>query len=472
MLRDFFCIFIIKFRPYNLLSMKCKICNNDVTLRSMAMHLKWNHSLNTKEYISKFGEFRPKNIKKIQSLKSSKLKCLECNMVLKDQRGLMFHITKKHKISHQDYILKHYFNNIHPLCKCGCGEKTSFLKYDKKNWFAFYIKGHWDWVKPGYNTHSESTKKQMRKSAIKRIENEKGLFKGISKAEKELLSFIKSQYKGRIISNDIELLEGKEIDIYLPDLNLAIEFNGTYYHSDLFKKDKQYHLKKTKECNALGVKLIHIWDSDWVFKKDIIKSILKNQLKLTTDRIYARKCIIKPISNVESVKFLKENHLQGNAVCKYSLGLFYKEQLVSVMTFSKLRKNLKQNNIEGHFELLRFCNKLNINIIGGASKLFKYFIKEHNPIKIVSYANRDWSDGGLYKKLNMNSLPSTTPGYHWYKSKIKYNRFNFRKDLLVKQGEDPNLTEYEIMLKNGFYKVWNTGNLKFEWNRDQILPKI
>jgi hypothetical protein len=142
------------------------------------------------------------------------------------------------------------------------------------------------------------------------------------------------------------------------------------------------------------------------------------------------------------------------------------------MTFSKLRKNLKQNDIEGNFELLRFCNKLNTNIVGGASKLFKYFINTYNPLKIISYADRDWSDGGLYQKLNMSPLQPTTPGYHWYKSKIKYNRFNFRKDLLVKQGEDPNLTEYEIMLKNGFYRVWNTGNLKYEWNRDQILPKI
>jgi len=444
--------------------MKCNICNEEITARSLAMHLRWNHSIKTEEYLSKYGEFRIKKIKEIKDSKTYKMECMECGVNVKDYRNLMFHISKEHNISFKNYILKHKFNNKPPLCKCGCKGETTFIKYDKKNWFSSYIKGHWDWVKPGYNTHSIETKNQMRKSAIKRIEKEKGLFKGVSKLEKELLSFIKNEYKDKIINNDTELLNGKEIDIYLPELKLAIEFNGTYYHSDLFKKDKSYHLKKTKECNSLGVKLIHIWDSDWIQKSDIIKSILKNQLSITPNSIYARKCVVKNISNKESTSFLKENHLQGNAICKYSLGLFYNDGLVSVMTFSKLRKNLKQNNIEGHFELLRFCNKKYYNVIGGASKLFKKFITLHSPIKVISYANRDWSDGGLYNKLNMNPLKPTTPGYHWFKSKIKYNRFNFRKDLLVKQGEDPKLTEYEIMLNRGYYRVWNTGNLKFEWN--------
>lgn len=444
--------------------MKCKICNNEISLRSMAMHLKWTHNLKTDEYINNYGEFRPKKLSNQIKQKSANIQCFECGEKVLDYRNLMFHITKKHKnITQEEYITKHLFNNTPPLCKCGCKQKTNFIRYNKKQWFAEYIKGHWDWVKPGYNSHSEETKKQMRISAIKRIESEKGLFKGISKVEKELVSFIQEIYKNQIILNDISLLNGKEIDIYLPELKLAVEFNGTYYHSDIHKKDKNYHLNKTKECNKLGIKLIHIWDSDWLYKKDIIKSIITNQLGLSTEKIYARKCIIKEISKKESVIFLKENHLQGNAISKYNFGLYYNNELVSLMTFCKLRKNLKQNNIEGNFELLRFCNKLNTNVVGGASKLFQYFIKNYKPLKIISYANRDWSDGLLYIKLSMTPLPPTTPGYNWYKSKIKYNRFNFRKDILVKQGEDKNLTEYDIMLNRGYYRVWNTGNLKFEY---------
>jgi hypothetical protein len=133
------------------------------------------------------------------------------------------------------------------------------------------------------------------------------------------------------------------------------------------------------------------------------------------------------------------------------------------MTFGKLRKNLKQTHIDDNYELLRFCNKLNTNVIGGASKLYNYFIQNYKPKRIISYANRDWSLGELYIHLNMKQLLHTTSGYHWYKSKIRYNRFNFRKDILVKQGEDKSKTEYEIMTKNGYYRTWNTGNLKFEW---------
>jgi hypothetical protein len=440
--------------------MNCKICNQEVTLRSMAMHLKWNHNIKTEEYIKVYGEFRPKHLNK----KPNNIKCLECNEEVSDYRNLMFHITKKHKNpTQQEYIIKHYFNGIHPTCKCGCGTPTKFLRHDHSKWFSEYVKGHWDWIKPGFNVHTEETKKQMRISAIKRIENEVGLYKGISKLEKELVLFIQEIYPGKIILNDTLLLSGKEIDIYIPDTKLAIEFNGTYYHSDIHKKDKNYHLNKTKECNNLDIKLIHIWDSDWIYKKDIIKSILKNQFNVVTNKIHARKCVIKNIPRKEATLFLHHNHLQGNALSKYNLGLYYNSELVSIMTFSKLRKNLKQNNIEGHYELLRFCNKLDTTVVGGASKLFKHFIKIYSPTKIISYANRDWSDGKLYHNLNMTQLQSTPPGYNWYKSKIKYNRFNFRKDILVKQGADKNSTEYDIMLGKGFYRVWNTGNLKFEW---------
>jgi len=447
--------------------MKCKICNEEITPRKAAMHFKWKHDgLKTKDYIKKHGEFRSKKINEDYLKQDSNFECKICNQKMINNRQLMYHITKNHKnISKEEYIIKYFLNGVAPTCKCGCGENVKILPNGKNNQYHNeYIKGHWDWVKPGHLIHSETTKKQMRISAIKRIENEKGLFKGVSKLEQELVEFIKNIYKKTIILNDNIILSGKELDIYLPDVKIAIEFNGTYYHSDLYK-DKNYHLNKTKECNDLGIKLIHIWDSDWIYNNDIIKSILINQLSKTPNKIYARKCNIKEITKKESVLFLKTNHLQGNAICKYSLGLYYDDELVSVMTFGKLRKNLKQTHIEGHYELIRFCNKLNTNVIGGASKLFKHFINKYNPYKIISFANRDWSDGKLYNQLNMTQLKPTPPGYNWFKSKIKYNRFNFRKDILVSQGENKLLTEYEIMLNKGYYRVWNTGNLKFEWNK-------
>jgi hypothetical protein len=134
------------------------------------------------------------------------------------------------------------------------------------------------------------------------------------------------------------------------------------------------------------------------------------------------------------------------------------------MTFGKYRKSLGKTAQINEYELLRFCNKLNYTIIGGASKLFNYFIKNYNPVKILSYANRDWSNGNLYKILGFKLLNITEPGYWYYKGRIKYNRFNFRKDILVKQGYDINKTEFEIMDSKGYLRVWDCGNFKFEWN--------
>lgn len=451
--------------------MKCKICNSEETIRSFASHLRWHHKeYNTETYVKKYGEFRLKNININLKKEKSIIKCEICDDKMMHNRQLMYHITTKHKnISPKEYIVKYIYQENHPLCKCGCKQKVTILnngkiKSEKIQYHVDYIKGHWDWVKPGHHHHTEETKLQMRKSAIKRLEKEKGLFKGVSKLEIEFQEFIKQNYNKNIILNDSKILSGLELDIYLPELNLAFEFNGSYYHSDLYK-NKNYHLKKTKECNKQNIKLIHIWDIDWIKKRKIIESLIINQLKQTKEKIYARKCEIKIINRETSTLFLENNHLQGNCISKINLGLYNGDKLMSVMTFGKLRKNLGNNHKENHYELLRFCTKLNTNIVGGASKLFSYFIKNYKPLYILSFANRDWSDGNLYNKLNMTQQTPTSPGYHWYKSKIRYNRFLFRKDILIKQGADPNKTEYEIMIERGYYRTWNTGNLKFEWNK-------
>ncbi len=301
----------------------------------------------------------------------------------------------------------------------------------------------------------------MREKKIESMKERGNFYRGTSKLEKEFISFIKQNYGGNIEINNTQLLSGQEIDVYLPDLKVAFEFNGTYYHSDLFKV-KLYHLKKTRECDALGVTLYHIWDSEWIHKKEIVKSIVLNKINKTPNNFYARKCVIKEVNRKESTIFLNENHLQGNCISKVNLGLYYNEELVSLMTFGSLRKNLKQTPVDDHWELLRFCNKINTNVVGGASRLLKHFIKNYNPKKIFSYANRDISRGKLYEQMGFKALGYTPPGYDWFSNSKRFNRFNFRKDVLVKEGYDPSKTEYDIMVERGYYRVWNTGNIRYE----------
>lgn len=446
--------------------MKCKICNSDQTIRSMAMHLKHNHQIKTNEYVALYGEFRPKQLLVLSRLKKFKIECKICNKEMMNTRQLMYHLTKSHKnISQKEYIIKYELNGNRPLCKCGCGEETTFLRHgnDGNNndvWFREYIKGHWDWVQPNWISHSYDTKIKMRKIKIDQIKENPNYQEKISKSENELFEFI-SKYIFSIQS-DRTILNGKELDIIIPEKNIAIEFNGMHYHSDKYK-DKNYHLNKTKECELNNYRLIHIWESDWKFKRKIIESNILNILNFTPNKIYARKCILKEVPRNEASIFLNNNHLQGYALDKFRIGLYYENELVSLMTFSKGRKNLGNNSREHCYELLRFCNKLNTTVIGGASKLFNFFIKKYFPQQIISYANRDWSIGNLYKKLNFKFIGYTSPGYFYSKSNIKYNRFLFRKDILIKQGFDPNKTEFEIMNERGYHKIWNTGNLKFTW---------
>ena len=139
----------------------------------------------------------------------------------------------------------------------------------------------------------------------------------------------------------------------------------------------------------------------------------------------------------------------------------YNNELISLMNFGELRKSLGQRSQQGSYELLRFCNKLNTTVIGGASKLFRYFINNYNPKEIISYADRSISNGSMYLKLGFNLSHISDPNYYYVINKIRYHRFNFRKDKLVKDGYESTLSESDIMAKLNIYKIYNSGNLKF-----------
>jgi hypothetical protein len=283
----------------------------------------------------------------------------------------------------------------------------------------------------------------------------------ISGQEILLQQFIKEKYNGDILLNDRHI--GKELDVYLPDLKLAFEFNGIYWHNELYRSSN-YHLEKTELCEKNGIKLIHIYQDDWTYKEDIVKSRIINILNLTQNKIFARKCEIKEITDNNLIRsFLEDNHIQGFIGSQVKIGLFYDNELVSLMTFGKQRKNMGIKSEIDTFELLRFCNKLNTNVVGGASKLFNHFIKNYNPKEIITYADRSWSNGNLYKQLGFELVHKTQPNYYYIVDGIRKNRFNYRKDILIKDGFDPNKSEHEIMLERKIYRIYDSGHLKFIW---------
>ncbi len=277
----------------------------------------------------------------------------------------------------------------------------------------------------------------------------------------EIFNFINENYNGCIIQNDRTIISPYEIDVYLPDLNIGFEFNGIFWYSDKFKDDN-YHYRKNKMVIDNGIKLYTIWEDDWNIKRDICKSFILNKLSKSI-KIGARKTEIRNVKYLESKKFLDENHLQGDVKSSIRLGLFYKNELVSLMTFSKLRLPLNRKIVKNNdvYELTRFCSKLNMVIVGGSSKLLKHFISKYNPKEIQTYSDNLISDGNLYKNLGFSYIHESKPGYWYLINGIRQHRFNWRKQKLVSMGYDVNKSEREIMLELGFYRIYNAGNKKW-----------
>ena len=285
----------------------------------------------------------------------------------------------------------------------------------------------------------------------------------ISYLEKEIVDFIK-ELNIDIIENDRTIIAPKELDIYIPSKKVAIEFDGLYYHSELFVT-KDYHLAKTKFCNEKGIDLIHVFEDDWIENKEIIKSMIKSRLGIYDKKIFARKCNIKIIDKDVAKTFFKENHLQGFAsTCDLYLGLFHQDELVQAIsiTFNGWH--------DGNVELTRMVTKLNTQVIGGFSKLVSYFCKTYNCNSLTSYIYRAWFNGKGYLASGFKIIKENKPSYSYILNKKRFHKSGFRKDHLKKMYEkgqikvySTDMTESEICRQNKIYRIYDCGIVKVEY---------
>lgn len=279
--------------------------------------------------------------------------------------------------------------------------------------------------------------------------------------EKQIAEFIK------VLGFDYELnnrqiLEGKEIDIFISDANLAIEVNGLYWHSfdkkSNEKENKNKHLEKTLLANKKGVDLIHITDWEWYNKNDIVKSLIRTKLKLNT-RIYARKTVIKPVESSVARDFLNKNHIQGECFSKYYIGLYYNNQLVMLMSAGRSRFN--STDVEIH----RIATAQNTSVVGGASKLLNFLLTTSGYNKVIAYCDRDRSNGNVYRSLGFDLVNHTGPGYFWTDGNEVISRYKSQKSKLKKWllSFQPHKSESENMFDAGYRRFWTSGNLVFEY---------
>ena len=258
-------------------------------------------------------------------------------------------------------------------------------------------------------------------------------------------------------TNNRTILKGKEIDIYIPSMKIGIECNGVYWHSDKYKS-KTYHIDKYKTCKEQDIQLIQLWD-DWILNKsEIVKSILKSKLGICNNTVYARKCILKEVKPKESNKFLEENHIQGKCNSSVKLGLYCGSKLVSLMCFDKKH------------QLVRFCNLRDSRVVGGASKLLKYYIETYKPNTIISYSSNDISNGHLYEKLGFKPSGTIQTAY-WYISPDmkRYHRTTFSRQGINSKWpeyklEDHSWTEKSVMDSKGYNRIYDSGTIKWILN--------
>lgn len=284
------------------------------------------------------------------------------------------------------------------------------------------------------------------------------------KSENSLYEFITEIYSESIEQNNRDIIPPYELDIYIPEKKLAIEFCGGIWHSEKYNDDINRHQRKYELCENKGIRLITIFEDEWVDNNEICKSRLKNLFNKIEKKIHARKCDVIEIPNDLALRFCEQNHIQGKGHTNLSYALLYDKEIVSVMTFSKPSISKNANGYD--WELNRFCSLKDVVINGGANKLFNHF-KHKNPGKeVITFCDLRWGSGRVYDLIGFNLVHTTRPNYYYIGNHTKWkrkHRFNFTKQRLIEifKETDTTLTEHEIALKNELYRIYDCGHKKF-----------
>ena len=303
-----------------------------------------------------------------------------------------------------------------------------------------------------------------------------------SNMEDEVLSWIHSVLPDIEFSHNCRhAIFPKEIDIYFPEYRIGIECNPAMTHNSSMNPYGQepmhykYHADKSKLAQSKNIFIFHLFGYEWLHRQEIMKSMILNLLGRTPRKVYGRDTYVCNISNQECIDFLDTNHRQGKLFAKIRLGLRVKstDELVAVMTFGRPRGSMGYTTSDlFEFELSRFCNKLNTNVVGGASKLFKHFVSHHDFDRIISFSDIAHTRGDLYSKLGFDLVNTISPGYCWttLQDDIPLHRVQCQKQYLsnllnITQEEVDQHTERELMESNGYVRIYDSGLLKWIYNR-------
>lgn len=283
--------------------------------------------------------------------------------------------------------------------------------------------------------------------------------KPFSKEEKTLLS--KIQHLDENVGARKYTVDGKrfEVDIFFPATKIGVEYNGSYFHDTFRNGDPSYHLKKLDACQQIGIRLLHFWDYEVKEKFEIVESIIEIRVKGPRVKIFARKCEVIQITEIEAQRFFDKNHLAGFIKAKTYYGLVYKGEIVQALSISKTR--FKRH--EDSHEIIRSCSSIHTQIVGGLSRLVAFAIKNEDIKKLVTFADKRFSNGNSYKAIGFKEVYHTPPNYVYQsKNGVNYSRHKFMKHKLIKMGFDAMKTEHTIMRELGYKQLHDCGSIKFE----------
>lgn len=414
---------------------KCPYCNwetIDIENKSgvFEQHLKEKHNINKIKYLEEYPEdksyFELVSSTLNRQMSDNEDEYVKCAICGKKFARIDWRHLKQHKISKEEYILKYGFNTV------------SLNLHNKMSLIATTTNME---IEHSYHSNSES----------------------------EIIQFIKNN--GFDCENNRKILKGKEIDIFIPEKKIGIEYNGNKFHTEWYGgKTKYYHLFKTEECKKNGVRLIHIFEDEFINNKEIVFNKISHILNFQNNKnkIYGRKCVIKKIYNYEANQFLNKYHIQGEFSSTVYYGAYYNQILIAVMSFKT------ENN--GKWELTRFASNYNYICCGVGGKLFTQFIKDYQPEIVKSFADRRWTideENNLYLKLGFKFDGYTKPDYKYYNPKVnkykRFHKFGFRKKTLLKKYPDklnPNMTETEMAKELGYDRIWDCGLIKYVWKNN------
>jgi hypothetical protein len=274
-----------------------------------------------------------------------------------------------------------------------------------------------------------------------------------SMQEKLIVDYIKSIYNDEIIENDRNLINPYELDIVIPKLKVAFEYNGNFWHSTSspgFVKNKDRDFLKCKMCEEIGYHLIQIKEHDWIYKNEIIKNNLKTLLN--QDIIDNNDYLIREITKSE-FKVISEKYLIFNDASSIKIGCFNNNELISCITFAKNKSDYKLVNIIG--------NNLNIKIF---NEILNYFEKTYNVKSLIATIDRNNIFLNIFNSLNFKKIDETKQKYYYFKNDgtlYSKDKCRFHKLKYILDNFDEKLSESENMANNGFLKLFNNGYITF-----------